>query len=128
MIGEGGEGGRYSPPAPPPPPLGSATDPQFKEKCKQTLQNSHVTLRRLVHIVGVLVATQLAVIPAPLHYQGLQAQKNQGILFHSYNTIVEAASISRVLTRQVERNCRSRMLADSSVWKLSPAIFRNLIM
>ena len=47
-----------------------------------------MTLRELSHIVGMLVATQLAVLPAPLHYRALQSQKNEGILLHSYDMIV----------------------------------------
>ena len=61
---------------------------QIKEKCKQALESNQMTLRELAHMVGVLVATQLAGLPAPLHYRSLQAQKNEGILLHSYDTKV----------------------------------------
>ena len=61
---------------------------QIKEKCKQALESNQITLRELAHIVGVLVATQLAVLPAPIHYRALQSQKNEGILLHSYDMIV----------------------------------------
>ena len=61
---------------------------QIEKKCKQALESNQVTFRELVHMVGVLVATQLAVLPAPLHYRALQAQKNEGILLHSYDVKV----------------------------------------
>ena len=61
---------------------------QIKEKCKRALESNQMTLRELAHIVGVLVATHLAVLPAPLHYRALQLQKNEGILLHSYDMIV----------------------------------------
>ena len=57
---------------------------QLRTKCKNALQKEQVTVRELAHAVGVLAATQLAVLPAPLHYQALQAQKNKG-LFHPYS-------------------------------------------
>ena len=56
---------------------------QIKMKCKQALESNQVTLRELAHMVDVLVATQLADLPAPLHNRSLQAQKNEGILLHS---------------------------------------------
>lgn len=37
---------------------------QIKVKCKRALERNQVTLRTLAHIVGVLVATQLAVLLA----------------------------------------------------------------
>ena len=68
---------------------------EVKEKCRQSLRKNLITLRELAHLVGVLTATQLAIMPAPLHYRALQAQKNEGVLLHSYDTIVTLNTQSR---------------------------------
>ena len=62
----------------------------IKKSCKQMLQVQTQTVRQLAHLlVGVLTATRLAVIPAPLHYRGLQALKVSGLVSNlSYETQV----------------------------------------
>ena len=60
-----------------------------KTKMQATLQEKELTVRQIAHIVGSLSATCLAVLPAPLHYRGLQAQKIKGLLHHlSYESTV----------------------------------------
>ena len=62
---------------------------QIRVECRRTLQKEQVTVRELARIVGVLAATQLAVLPAPLHYRALQAQKNEGLHHpHLYESTV----------------------------------------
>ena len=51
----------------------------IKKSFKRMLQVQTQTVRQLAHLVGVLKATRLAVIPAPLHYCGLQAIKKSGL-------------------------------------------------
>ena len=51
----------------------------IRKSCRQVLQTQTQTIRQLAHLVGVLVATRLAVAPAPLHYRGLQALKIRGL-------------------------------------------------
>jgi len=53
---------------------------QIRDECKRFLRESKVTVRELAHIVGMLVGTRLAVLPAPLHYRALQAQKIRGLI------------------------------------------------
>ena len=52
---------------------------QIKNECKKILQKDQVTVRELARVVGVLATSHLAVLPAPLHYRALQAQKNEGL-------------------------------------------------
>lgn len=47
----------------------------IKNSCRQMLRRQTQSIRQLSHLVGVLAATGLAVVPAPLHYWGLQALK-----------------------------------------------------
>ena len=62
---------------------------EIKSKCKQALRQEKLSIRRLAHIIGVLVSTGLAILPAPLHYRGLQAQKIGELhLHHSYESVV----------------------------------------
>ena len=57
--------------------LPTAKVKEIKSKCKQALQEKVLSICQLAHIIGVLSSTHLAILPAPLHYQGLQMQKNQ---------------------------------------------------
>ena len=59
---------------------------EIKSKCKQALREKKLSVRQLAHIIGVLLSTHLAVLPAPLHYRGLQAQKIKGLLRLSYDS------------------------------------------
>ena len=43
---------------------------------------SSVSVRQLAEVIGMLSATQLAVLPAPLHYRNRQFQKTEGLLHH----------------------------------------------
>ena len=62
---------------------------EIKNKCRQALQEKTLPIRQLARIIGVLTSTHLAVLPAPLHYRGLQAQRIQGLLLHhSYESKV----------------------------------------
>lgn len=49
---------------------------QIRDECK-ILQKDQVTVRELVHMVGLLLATHWAFLPAPLHYHALQVKKNK---------------------------------------------------
>ena len=62
---------------------------QIQGDCKKTLLQKQLTVRELARIVSVLAATRLAVLPAPLHYRALQAQKINGLYHpHSYESTV----------------------------------------
>ena len=74
--------------------------PQNKVKkivstCRNYLNRNQVTLRDLARLIGVLTATTLAVLPAPLHYRALQIQKGDG-LYHllSYESLVKLTQAS----------------------------------
>lgn len=61
----------------------------IKQKCSRLLRDKVATVRQLSQIIGTLVATNLAVLPAPLHYRALQALKIEGLhRHHSYESIV----------------------------------------
>ena len=75
--------------------------PQDKVKkivstCRNYLNRDQVTLRDLARLIGVLTATTLAVLPAPLHYRALQTQKGDS-LYHllSYESLVKLTQASR---------------------------------
>ena len=68
----------------------------IRDECRRLLLKSKVTVRELAHIVGMLAATRLAVLPAPLHYQALQAQKIGGLIpLLSYESTVALNHSSR---------------------------------
>ena len=52
---------------------------QVRQACTDTLQQDTCSLRELAKIVGMLSATQQAVLPAPLHYRRLQLQLIQSL-------------------------------------------------
>ena len=61
----------------------------IRQKCRCALQDPRLTIRELAHLIGTLVATRLAVTPAPLHYCSLQALKIRELLHHpSYESKV----------------------------------------
>ena len=43
----------------------------IKMSCRQLLRDKVTTIHKLAQVTGTLVATNLAVLPAPLHYRGL---------------------------------------------------------
>ena len=60
-----------------------------RQKCRCALQDPRLTMRELAHLIGTLVATRLAVTPAPLHYRSLQALKIRELFHHpSYESKV----------------------------------------
>ena len=62
---------------------------QIQGECRRLLWKELVTVRELAHVVGMLAATRLAVLSAPLHYRALQAQKINGLGLHlSYESMV----------------------------------------
>ena len=56
----------------------TATGVKQIKKCKQAMESNQVTLRELAHIVGVLVATQLAVLPAPCITDHCKPKRTKG--------------------------------------------------
>ena len=74
--------------------------PQDKVKkivstCRNYLNRDQVTLRDLARLIGVLTATTLAVLPAPLHYRALQIQKGDGLYrLLSYESLVKLTQAS----------------------------------
>ena len=61
----------------------------IRQKCRCALQDPRLTIRELAHLIGTLVATRLAVTPAPLHYRSLQALKIRELFHHpSYESKV----------------------------------------
>ena len=70
---------------------------EIRSKCKQALREKKLSVRQLAHLIGVLSSTHLAVLPAPLHYRGLQTQKIQGLLHHrSYESMVTLENRSQM--------------------------------
>ena len=63
---------------------------KIQEECRQVLQQRSVRVRQLSHLIGMLTATILAVLPAPLHYRHLQMQKSKALLagHQNYNAQV----------------------------------------
>ena len=69
--------------------LPTAKVKEIRSKCKQALREEKLSIRQLARIIGVLSSTHLAILPAPLHYRGLQAQKIRGLhLLHSYESVI----------------------------------------
>ena len=61
----------------------------IKQRCSSLLRDQVTTVRKLSQVIGMLVATKLAVLPAPLHYRALQQLKIEGLhRHHSYESIV----------------------------------------
>ena len=58
---------------------------KIQAKCCQVLQQRFVRVRQLSHLIGMLTATILALLPAPLHYIHLQMQKSKALLASHYN-------------------------------------------
>ena len=48
-----------------------------QESCHNLVEAQQVTIRELAQVIGKLLATLLAVLPAPLHYRRLQMQGHQ---------------------------------------------------
>ena len=63
---------------------------KIQEECRQVLQQRSVRVCQLSHLIGMLTATILAVLPAPLHYRHLQMQKSKALLagHQNYNAQV----------------------------------------
>ena len=62
---------------------------EIRQKCSQLLRDKVTTVCRLSQIIGMLEATNLAVLPAPLHFHALQALKIEGLhCQHSYESLV----------------------------------------
>ena len=55
----------------------------IRQKCRCALQDPRLTIQELAHLIGTLIATRLAVTPAPLHYCSLQALKIREFFYHS---------------------------------------------
>ena len=69
---------------------------EIKRLCRKALQQKELSVHQIPRIVGSLSSTCLAVLPAPLHYRGLQALKIRRVLPHlSYKSIVPLESQSR---------------------------------
>lgn len=49
---------------------------KLESQCQQLLTRSSVTLREVASVVGRMVSTAVAILPAPLHYHSLQATKS----------------------------------------------------
>ena len=61
----------------------------IRSECRHLLRDKVTTVRKLARLVGMLVATNLAVPPAPLHYRALQALKIDALhRHHSYESVV----------------------------------------
>ena len=58
---------------------------KIQAKCCQVLQQRFVRVCQLSHLIGMLTATILALLPAPLHYRHLQMQKSKALLAGHYN-------------------------------------------
>ena len=61
----------------------------IRVECRRLLRDKVTTVRKLARLVGMLIATNLAVLPAPLHYRALQALKIDTLhRHHSYESVV----------------------------------------
>ena len=56
-------------------------------QCKNLLQSQRTTVRHLAQVIGTMTSLNQAVLPAPLHYRGLQELRNESLdLHHSYDS------------------------------------------
>ena len=56
-------------------------------QCKNLLQSQRTTVRHLAQVIGTMTSLNQAVLPAPLHYRGLQELRNKSLdLHHSYDS------------------------------------------
>ena len=55
-------------------------------QCKNLLQSQRTTVHHLAQVIGTMTSLNQAVLPAPLHYRGLQELRNESLdLHHSYD-------------------------------------------
>ena len=63
---------------------------KVKKECRHLLNKRCASGRVLAHLIGLLTSTTPAILPAPLHYRGLQRLKNRALsLSHSYDLEIE---------------------------------------
>ena len=56
-------------------------------QCKNLLESQYTTVRHLAQVIGTMTSLNQAVLPAPLHYRGLQELRNKSLaLHHSYDS------------------------------------------
>jgi len=65
--------------------------------CQKLLDQAQVSVREMSKLIGTLSSTALAVLPAPLHYRGLQNQNIQTLPKEgSYNSLLTLSSQGRL--------------------------------
>lgn len=65
----------------------------LRSECKALLKVGEMSVRSLAKIIGIMTSVKPAILPAPLHYRGLQELKNDSLnLHHSYDSMVPLSS------------------------------------
>ena len=61
---------------------------QAVQEAQKLLEAQQASARQLAHLIGVFSATLPAILPAPLHYRGLQLLKHQALRKGGYDVIL----------------------------------------
>ena len=60
---------------------------KIKKECRHILNKESVSARQLAHIIGLLSSVTPAVLPAPLHYRGLQRLRSKALKASSHRNL-----------------------------------------
>ena len=65
------------------------------QEARELITRYEVSVQQLAHMIGIFSSTIPAVLPAPLHYRGLQSLKHQGLRSGNYNSVVPMSREAR---------------------------------
>ena len=68
---------------------------QAIQEAQNLLRSGHASARQLAHLIGVFTSTLPAILPAPLHYRGLQNLKHQILKRGGYDAILQLSDEAR---------------------------------